>query len=191
MFSKTILPALRLLIVMTVITGAIYPLLVTVVAQALFPDQANGSLLRNGGGTVVGSALIGQAFDGDKRYFWSRPSAITYNPLPSSGSNLGPTSASLQEAVRQRGADFRAANNLAADVAIPADVLFASASGLDPHISPESARLQSERVATARGLDVTRVRALVEQYSETSQFGLLGQPRVNVLLLNLALDQLK
>jgi K+-transporting ATPase ATPase C chain len=190
MFNKTILPALRLLIVMTVITGVIYPLVITIAAQALFPDQANGSLLRNRG-TVVGSALIGQSFDGDKRYFWSRPSAITYNPLPSSGSNLGPTSASLQEAVRQREADFRAANSLAADIAVPADVIFASGSGLDPHISPESARLQSDRVANARGLDVTRIRTLVDQYTETSQFGILGQPRVNVLLLNLALDQLK
>jgi K+-transporting ATPase ATPase C chain len=174
---------------MTVITGVIYPLVMTVAAQVIFPAQANGSLVTVND-TLVGSSLVGQ-MNNDPRYFWPRPSAISYNPLPSSGSNLGPASTTLQEMVTQREADFRTANHLADDVVLPPEMVFASASGLDPHISPEAARLQIERVAEARGLAAENVAALVEQYVEQPQLGILGQPRVNVLLLNLALDRLQ
>ncbi len=189
MFSKTIFPALRMLLVLTVITGIIYPLMVTLASQALFPAQANGSLERVND-VAVGSSLIGQA-NVDARYFWVRPSAISYNPIPSSGSNLGPTSATLQTTVAQREADFRAANNLADEVEVPVEMLFASGSGLDPHISPEAARLQIDRIAAARDIPREQIVALVEAQIESPQLGFLGQPRVNVLLLNLALDGLQ
>lgn len=177
------------LLLMTVITGVFYPLAVTVLAQVVFPAQANGSLIM-ANGAVVGSSLIGQAND-DPRYFWPRPSATGYNPLPSSGSNLGPTSAALLNLVSHREADFTAANSLAADAIVPPDMVFASGSGLDPHISPEAARLQIDRVADTRGIDRQAVAELVEDYVEQPQFGFLGQPRVNTLMLNLALDQLQ
>ncbi|HEX2618664.1 MAG TPA: potassium-transporting ATPase subunit KdpC [Phototrophicaceae bacterium] len=187
MFAQ-IKTSLLILLILTIVTGVIYPLVVTAAAQVIFPAQANGSLISLNG-TVVGSSLIGQA-NGDSRYFWSRPSTIGYNPLPSSGSNQGPTSAALQAEVKQRAADFRAANNLPTEVEIPTEMLFASGSGLDPHISPEAAKLQIDRVATARGLERDQVAALVEQYTEPPQLLPLGQPRVNVLLLNIALDAL-
>jgi K+-transporting ATPase ATPase C chain len=174
----------------TLITGVIYPLAVTAVAQALLPLQANGSLVTRNE-IIIGSALIGQNWNEDPRYFWSRPSATNYSALPSGGSNLGATSATLRASVQQRAADFRLAHDVDAATALPADLLFASASGLDPHISPEAARLQAARVAAARGLPVITVSELVEQLTETPQFGFLGQPRVNVLLLNLALDELQ
>ena len=181
--------ALILLAILTFITGVIYPLTVTALAQVFFSMQAGGSLLANEGGPV-GSSLIGQA-NGDPRYFWPRPSATGYNALPSGGSNLGPTSATLAEQAGIRAANFRAANGLTADTPVPVEMLFASASGLDPHISPAAARLQAGRVAAARGLDRVHVAALVEQHVEGPQLGFLGQPRVNVLLLNLALDDLE
>jgi K+-transporting ATPase ATPase C chain len=186
---KYLRPALMLLLIMTFITGIIYPLLVTGIAQAFFPVQANGSLAGETG-QPVGSVLLGQA-NADPRYFWPRPSATNYGTLPSSGSNLAPTSAALAELAAQRAADFRAAHGLAASDAIPVEILFASGSGLDPHVSPDAARLQAGRVATARGLDEAQVIALVETHVEGPQFGILGQPRVNVLLLNLALDELE
>ena len=189
MISKTILPAARMLVVLTIVTGVIYPLVVTVLAQVVFPVQANGSLVVQQD-QVVGSALIGQS-GSDPRYFWGRPSAVNYNPMPSGGSNAGATSAALAEAAAQREADFRAVNNIADAVTVPSEMLFASASGLYPHISPDAARLQVERVAEARGLDAEQVAALVEEHIEGPQFGFLGQPRVNVLLLNLALDALE
>jgi K+-transporting ATPase ATPase C chain len=182
-------PTVIMLVIMTVMTGVIYPLVMTVAAQVIFPAQANGSLVTVND-TVVGSSLIGQT-NNDPRYFWPRPSAIGYNPLPSSGSNLGPASTTLQETVTQREADFRATNNIADDVVLPPEMVFASGSGLDPHIGPEAARLQIERVAEVRGLSTENVAALVEQYVELPQLGILGQPRVNVLLLNLALDRLQ
>jgi potassium-transporting ATPase KdpC subunit len=185
---KQIMPAIRMLVVLTILTGVIYPLVITLAGGIIFPAQANGSLITKDG-AVVGSSLIGQAND-DPAYFWNRPSAINYSPLPSSGSNLGPTSAALQTAVEEHAAAVRAANNLPDDAIIPQDLLFASGSGLDPHISPEAARLQITRVAEARGLDVAQVTELVEGAIEQPQLGILGQPRVNVLLLNLALDQL-
>jgi potassium-transporting ATPase KdpC subunit len=188
---KTIVSATRMLLVLTIITGAIYPLAITLGAQVLMPSQANGSLLMNAD-TVVGSALIGQNMNGDPRYFWSRPSAINYNPLPSSGSNLSPISSTLASLVSERSADFITQKGLnEGSASVPADMVFASASGLDPHISPESARLQVARIAEARGLEEARVFELVERFIESPQIGFLGQPRVNVLLLNIALDELQ
>jgi K+-transporting ATPase ATPase C chain len=185
----------RMLLVLAVITGVIYPLLVTIVGQVVFPLQANGSLLTVGG-TVVGSSLIGQAND-DPRYFWSRPSTVNYmqgtspDSLGSSGAtNLSSTSAKLAADVAAQEASFRAGNNLSAEIAIPDEMLHASASGLDPHISPEAARLQVERVALARGIPVEAVSRLVEQGVTPPQLGFLGEPTVNVLQLNLALDAL-
>jgi potassium-transporting ATPase KdpC subunit len=192
MFLQQFRPALVILALLTLLTGVVYPLAVTAVAQAAFPQQANGSLV-SAGGQVVGSALIGQA-NADPRYFWPRPSAIDYNPLPSGGSNQGPTSAALQKAVADRAAQLRAAHHLLADAPLPPDLLFASGSGLDPHISPEAARLQIDRVAQARQFTAAQraaLAALVERAVEPPQLGLLGQPRVNVLLLNLALDGLQ
>lgn len=185
--------ALAAFIALTVITGVIYPLAMTVIGQVLFPYQANGSLIVQDG-QVVGSALIGQSTD-DPRYFWWRPSAVNAmqgsSPdalIASGATNYGWTNATLAEQVAERAASLRAAHNLPDDAAIPADLLFASASGLDPHISPEAAALQIDRVAEARSLDRAAVAQLVAQHTEQPQLGVLGQPRVNVLLLNLALD---
>jgi potassium-transporting ATPase KdpC subunit len=192
MFLQQLRPALVILALLTLLTGIAYPLAVTAVAQVAFPWQANGSLV-SVDGRVVGSALIGQA-NADARYFWPRPSAIDYNPLPSGGSNWGPTSAALQKAAADRAAQLRATYHLAADVPLPPDLIFASGSGLDPHISPEAARLQIDRVAQARQFTTAQraaLAALVEQSIEPPQAGLWGQPRVNVLLLNLAVDGLK
>ncbi len=182
-------PALMALLVFTVLTGLLYPLAVTVMARVIFPGQADGSLIGQNGRTV-GSTLIGQPFD-DPKYFWGRPSATTpfpYNAASSSGSNFGPTSKALREAVRKRIAALRAADP-AATGPMPADLVTASASGLDPHISPAAARYQVRRVARARGLSEDTVRRLVRQFTQGRQFGILGEPRVNVLQLNLALDQ--
>lgn len=186
---KQLRPALLMLAILTLLTGIVYPLVVTGIAQLAFPRQANGSLVM-AGESVVGSALLGQA-SADPAYFQPRPSATGYDTLPSGGSNLAPTSAELAAAVAQRAADFRAANGLSAGTAVPTEMLFASGSGLDPHISPDAARLQVERVAAARGLDEAQVAALVEEYVEGPQLGLLGRPRVNVLLLNRALDEIQ
>jgi len=186
---KQLRPALVMLAILTLITGVIYPLAVTGIGQLLFPAQANGSLVGDEA-QPVGSALLGQA-NSDPRYFWPRPSATAYGTLPSGGSNLAPTSAALAERVTQRAADFRAAHDLSAGDPVPVEMLFASGSGLDPHVSPDAARLQAGRVAAARGLDAVRVVALVEEHVEGPQLGLLGEPRVNVLLLNLALDELE
>ena len=180
--------ALVLLIALTVITGVVYPLLVTAVAQVAFPRQANGSIVLKDG-RPVGSALIGQPFD-DPRYFWGRPSATSpfpYNAGASSGSNLGPTNPALVAAVTGRLEALRAADpgNTAP---VPVDLVTASGSGLDPHVSPAAALYQVRRVARARNLDEGVVRDLVTQYVEGRQLGLLGEPRVNVLALNLALD---
>jgi K+-transporting ATPase ATPase C chain len=183
-------PALTLLLLLTVLTGLVYPLAVTGLAQLLFPDQANGSLIVHEG-KVIGSKLIGQHFDRPE-YFWGRPSATSpfpYNAAASGGSNLGPTNPALIEAVRARVAALRAAgpDN---DLPIPVDLVTASGSGLDPHISPAAALYQVKRVAHARNLEETNVRKLVLQRTEERQFGLLGERRVNVLQLNLALDAL-
>ncbi len=184
-------PAVMSLVLLTLITGVAYPLAVTAIAQLFFPWQANGSLIVKDG-KPVGSALIGQPFD-DPKYVWSRPSATS--PFPdnagaSSGSNLGPTNPDLAKAVQGRIEALRAADPRQA-APIPVDLVTASGSGLDPHISPASARYQVARVAKARGLDEARVRDLVTQYTEGRQWGIFGEPRVNVLRLNLALDGMR
>lgn len=189
MFQKHILTAVRTLAALSLLTGLVYPLLVTGIAQVLFPWRANGSLLLSEG-EVVGSELIGQSFS-DPKYFWPRPSAIAYQALPSSGSNLSPTSQVWLEQVRRRENELRTQNGLSPETSLPADLLFASGSGLDPHISPAAARLQIGRIALARGLQPERIAALVETQIEAPQLGFLGEARLNVLLLNLALDRLK
>ncbi len=186
---KLFLQSIRQTILWTVIVGVAYPLVMTGVAQLLFRQQANGSLIERNG-QIVGSALIAQQFTGDK-YFWPRPSAGSYATVPSGASNLGPTSQALQSNVTANAAAFRTGNKLAADAPVPADMVFTSASGLDPHISPESARLQVARVAAARGMAEDQVKALVEKFVEAPQWGIFGEPRVNVLELNVALDDLQ
>jgi len=182
-------PALVSLALLTLITGVAYPLVVTAIAKVAFPSQAGGSLITDKDGKVLGSRLIGQPFD-DPKYFWGRPSATSpfpYNAASSSGSNQGPTNPALIKAVQDRVDALRAADpgNTAP---VPVDLVTASASGLDPHISPAAAFYQVRRVAKARNLDEANVRDLVERHFEGRQLGFLGEPRVNVLALNLALD---
>jgi K+-transporting ATPase ATPase C chain len=189
--KNQIRPALTMLLLLTVLTGLVYPLTVTGLAQLFFPDQANGSLIV-GEGKVIGSKLIGQYFD-KPEYFWSRPSATApfpNNAAASGGSNLGPTNPALIEAVKARVAALRAADP-GNDLPIPVDLVTASGSGLDPHISPAAALYQAKRVARARNLDETTVLTLVAQHTEGRQLGVLGEPRVNVLRLNLALDAVR
>jgi K+-transporting ATPase ATPase C chain len=181
--------ALRALLVLTLVTGVAYPLIVTGIAQLVFPHQANGSLIR-AGDKVVGSELVGQPFT-DPRYFWGRPSATSpmpYNGGASSGSNQGPLNPAHKDAVEER---IKALRDAGADPAkpVPIDLVTASGSGLDPHISPAAAEYQAARVAKARGLPEPRVRELIAQHTEGRQLGMLGEPRVNVLMLNLALDR--
>lgn len=197
---KELLPSLLSLLVLTVITGLLYPALITVAAQALFPQQANGSLIKRGDITI-GSELIGQQFN-DPKYFWSRLSATTvansmpslpYNPAQSSGSNLGPTNPDLIKAVSDRITALQAADKDNKEP-IPVDLVTASGSGLDPHISPAAAKYQISRVVNARkaaqpALTREKVEELVQRFTEGRQFGILGEPRVNVLKLNLALDE--
>lgn len=189
--SKLVRQSLLMLVLLTVLTGVAYPLVVTGLAQALFHRQANGSLVMKDG-KAVGSTLIGQQFS-DPKYFWGRLSATTPNPYnggSSSGSNLGPTNPALTEAAKQRIAALRAVDpgNTAP---VPVDLVTASASGLDPEISPAAAQYQVARVARLRGLPVARVAALVAAHTRGRQLGVLGEPRVNVLQLNLALDALQ
>lgn len=184
--------AVASLLLLTLVTGVAYPLLLTGLAQFFFPHQANGSLLEKNG-ALVGSEHVGQAFMAD-RYFWSRPSATSpaYNGAASAGSNLGPTNPALLQAVTQRVAALRAAGTPAeAERAVPVDLVTASGSGLDPHISPAAAAYQVERVARARGLDPERVRAVVRRHTRGRTLGILGAARVAVLPLNLELDELK
>ena len=188
---KLISQSIRQTLVWTVVTGLLYPLAITVIAQLAFPHKAGGSLVERDG-KVVGSELMAQQFQGPK-YFWPRPSAAGYGTGPSglaagSGSNLGPTSAQLQTNVRNNAKALRDAHKLPADAPVPADLVFASASGVDPHISPAAAHFQIARVAAARGMSEDQVSALVAQFVEPPQWGFLGEARVNVLLLNLALD---
>jgi K+-transporting ATPase ATPase C chain len=186
--KEHIRPALTMLAMLTLLTGLVYPLAVTGLAQLLFPHQANGSLLLRDG-KVIGSELIGQYFD-EPKYFWGRPSATSpfpYNAAASGGSNLGPTNPVLIEGIRARVAALRAADP-GNDAQVPVDLVTASGSGLDPHISPAAAQYQVKRVARARGLDEGTVKALMTKYTEERQFGFLGERRVNVLKLNLALD---
>ena len=185
-------PALVLLVLLSAMTGIAYPMLVTAAARVFFPDQAVGRSVTSNG-KAVGAELIGQQFSNPK-YFWGRLSATSpmpYNGLASGGSNLAPTNPALVDAVKGRIDALKAAQEaagLAFVTPVPADLVTASASGLDPHISPQAARYQARRVAQARGLTPETVVSLIESLTEQRQFGLLGEPRVNVLALNLALD---
>ena len=197
---KHVRPAIVMIVVMTVITGIIYPLAMTGIAQAVFPYHANGSLIEKGG-KVIGSALIGQNFSSDK-YFHGRPSATTepdpndasktvpapYNAANSAGSNLGPTSKALVDRVKDDATKLAAENP---NTPIPADLVTTSASGLDPDITPAGALFQVPRVAKARGLPEDKVRQLVEEHISGRLLGIIGEPHVNVLQLNLALDAMK
>ena len=188
---KILRPALVSLIVFTILTGIIYPLAVAGLAQLIFPDQANGSIMVKNG-KPVGSARIGQPFD-DPKYFWGRLSATApfpYNSAASSGSNLAQSNPALLEQVKGRISELKNADP-ETTAPLPADLATASGSGLDPHISPAAAEYQIRRIARARGLDEAKVRTLAANYTEGRQFGILGEPRVNVLVLNLALDELR
>ena len=185
------LPALRMLALLSVLTGIAYPLLVTGIAQVAFPGAANGSLIPGDAGKALGSRLLGQPFD-DPKYFWSRPSAtapMPYNGAASAGSNLGPRNPALADAVKERIKALRDADP-GNGAPVPVDLVTASGSGLDPQISVAAADYQTPRVARARGVDAAKLRALVAQNTEGRTFGFLGEPRVNVLALNLALDRL-
>jgi len=184
--------AVMVTLTFTVVCCGLYPLVVFGISQALFRDQANGSLIVDKDGTVHGSKLLGQQFTADK-YFQSRPSAAGngYDATSSGGSNLGPTSSNLVTTIAQRITDYRTANGLATNALVPADAVTASGSGLDPHISLANAALQIPRVAKARGLSEERVRALVQQNTHGPDLGIFGEPSVNVLTLNLALEAAK
>jgi K+-transporting ATPase ATPase C chain len=177
---KNLITALKLFVCMTVITGIVYPFAVWCCGQAVFKEQAEGSILTMNGRTV-GSGLIGQNFSRPD-YFWPRPSAVNYDPMPSGGSNLSLTSTQLQAALKDRKAKFPTEN-------VPSDLLFASGSGLDPHISPEAAHIQCARVAHMRGVPEVDIMSLVDAITEPRQAGFLGEPRVNVLRVNLKLDE--
>jgi K+-transporting ATPase ATPase C chain len=185
---KELKPALVMLVALTALTGVVYPLLVSGIAQSIFPEAANGSLIERDG-KAVGSELVGQSFT-DPKYFWGRPSATgptPYNAAASSGSNLGPLNPALEIAVKARIAALKAADPTQT-APIPVDLVTASGSGLDPHISPAAAAWQAPRIARLRGLALDRVQSLIEKHTDGRQFGVLGEARVNVLQLNLALD---
>ncbi len=188
---KMIHNAFMSLLLFTIITGLIYPLAVTGIAQLLFPFQANGSIIEQNG-NPVGSALIGQQFS-DPKYFWGRPSATSpypYNASSSSGSNLGQGNPVLLNALQERVVRLKV-EDPANNKPLPVDLVTASGSGLDPHISPAAAEYQAARVAKNRGIDEAKIHALIAAYTEPRQFGILGEPVINVLKLNLALDELK
>jgi K+-transporting ATPase ATPase C chain len=181
--------ALLATLALAVVCCGLYPLVVFGIAQVCFHDQANGSLIVDSHGTVLGSRLIGQPFTADK-YFHPRPSSAGngYDPTSSGGSNLGPTSQKLRDSIAQNVADYRAQNGLATNAPVPADAVTASGSGLDPHISLENANLQAPRVAKARSLTLEKLHDLIKENTDPADFGILGEPGVNVLHLNLALD---
>jgi len=185
-----IIISIKIFALLTVLCGIVYPLFITGIAQLVFPVKANGSLIVLGN-KVIGSELIGQKFD-SIIYFSSRPSATDYNPLPSGGSNLGTTSSKLKQLVADRSAQYTKFNQLSGSEAIPAEMLYASASGLDPHISPKAALLQVDRIAKARNFSDQQKQQLIKvvtDLTESPQFSFLGETRINVLVLNLALDK--
>lgn len=184
---KNLIVSFRITIFFSLLLGLIYPLAVTGIAQTLFSDKASGQLVTKEG-HIVGSLLIAQKFERPE-YFWPRPSAVDYNPLPSGGSNLGPTSAALKEVIAARKSQWQTKSPEGAGTPIPAELTFASGSGLDPHISPQGAQAQVVRVAKARGLTETQVQELVKAHTQGRDGGLLGEATVNVLALNLALDK--
>jgi potassium-transporting ATPase KdpC subunit len=189
---KTLIISLKIFLFFTVLTGIVYPVLITVIAQLVFPGKANGSIIIKDN-KAIGSELIGQQFD-TATYFTSRPSAVTYNPLPSGGSNYGMTSTKLKQLVEDRKRQFIVFNHLDKRTEIPSEMLFASASGLDPHISLKAALLQVERIANARNFNTVQKQKLlqiVNGSTEGPQFFCLGEERVNVLLLNLGTDKIK
>ena len=189
---KTLIIALKIFLLLTVLTGIVYPLLVTGIAQVLYPEKANGSLIIKDNKTI-GSELIGQQFD-STIYFSSRPSAVFYNPLPSGGSNFGVTSQKLKQQVEDRKLQFIEFNELESNIEIPSEMLFASASGLDPHISVQAALLQVNRIVKARNFNETKKQKLLESIincTEEPQLMVFGNTRVNVLLLNLEIDNIK
>jgi K+-transporting ATPase ATPase C chain len=193
LFSE-IRSAVMVTLMLAVVCCGLYPLVVFGVSQILFHDQANGSLIVDKDGTIHGSRLLGQQFTADK-YFHPRPSdaganGMSYDPTSSSGSNLGPTSQKLNDAIKQNIADYRTQNNLDTNAPVPADAVTASGSGLDPHISLRNAELQTPRVAKVRGLGEDKVRELIRANTDSASLGFLGEPGVNVLPLNLALDAL-
>ena len=186
-----IIIAVKFLAVMVILTGIVYPLFMTGVAQITFPSKANGSLIVKDG-KIIGSELIGQKFD-SSIYFWSRPSAIEYNPIPSSGSNFGPTSKVLKKQVSDRRVLFASKNSVTDTLTIPKEMIFASASGLDPHISQKAALMQIDRIAKARNFSADKKQKLlkcIKDLTEAPQFLCLGEERINVLALNLELNKL-
>ena len=189
--KSQILPAIRMLLVLTLLTGVLYPVVVTLAAKVVFPRQAIGSVVTVDG-KIIGSELLAQNFT-NIAYFWPRPSSADYATVPSGASNKGPTASDLKSNVTERAASFRAAHGLKPQAEVPSDMLFASGSGLDPHISPEAARIQIQRVAQARNLSPEqkeKLALLVESFVERPQLGFLGEPRVNVLKLNVALNRI-
>jgi K+-transporting ATPase ATPase C chain len=188
---KTIIISIKLFLFFTILTGAVYPLLVTGIAQVIFPEKANGSLIVKDN-KIIGSELIGQQFDA-KEYFTSRPSINSYNPLPSGGSNYGLTNLKLKNLVADRKKQFIVFNQLDSLAEVPSEMLFASASGLDPHISQKAALLQVDRITKARNFNIIQKQNLIQSVknlTETPQFLVLGEERVNVLILNLELDRI-
>ncbi len=188
---KTTLKTIKIFLFLTVLTGIIYPLLVTGIAQVAFPDKANGSLITDNH-KIIGSILIGQSFD-SAIYFSSRPSAVRYNPLPSGGTNYGLTNALLREQVENRRQQFITFNQLDRTTEVPSEMVFASASGLDPHISPRAALLQVNRIANARNYNneqKTKLIECIDSLTASAQFSFLGKERINVLLLNLELEKI-
>jgi len=186
-----LLTALKFFLAMTILTGILYPLLMTGVAQIAFPSQANGSLILKDG-KIIGSELIGQKLD-STIYFWSRPSAIDYNPIPSGASNYGPTSKALKKQVEDRRVTFASRNSITDSGTIPLEMIFASASGLDPHISPKAAIMQVGRIVKVRQFDAAKKQQIlnvITKLSEGPQFSFFGDDRINVLDLNLELDKL-
>ena len=189
---KSLIIAIKAFMIFTILLGVVYPFAITGLSQLMFPVKANGSLIENGN-KIVGSALIGQQFDSMK-YFSSRPSAINYNPLPSGASNYGLTNAKLKDLVHTRKNQFLSVNHLDSLTIVPSEMLFASASGLDAHISQEAALLQADRIAKARNYNVYQqqeLMQLIKKQTETRQLLCLGEERINVLLLNLEIDKIK